>query len=513
MKLQVVRGDLTKTKADLLVVNLFEGETTPGGATGAVDKALRGVLSHYIKDENFKAKEGEIFALYTHGHIPAKKVAVVGLGKREDFSLETVRRVTGAAVQYAQKTGAKTIASILHGAGIGGLVAKESAQAMAEGALLASYNFEKYKTKDSEQKTDNIEQFIIVERNLEKVRDAREGVLIGEIYAHGTSYARDLVNEPPGAMTPSQLVNAAKELAIRTHDYLIEIEAFDKNRLAAMGAGGILGIAKGSDEEPFLIHLTYKPNWKLKTENWKLPRVALVGKGVTFDSGGLSLKPSDHMDDMKLDMAGSAAILGVFSVLGRLKPQLEIHGVIAAVENLPSGRALKPGDVVKTLSGKTVEVLNTDAEGRVILADALEYASRLNPTAIVDLATLTGACMVALGDRVAGLMGNDEQLIEKLRAAADSAGERIWPLPMPADYKEELKSEVADLSNVHQTRFGGAILGGMFLQEFVKKETPWAHLDLAGPVFAKKPFSSYQPKGATGFGVRTLLNYLTSNNP
>lgn len=514
MKIGVETGDLVKAPADLLVVNSFEDAAASvrmAGAAGVVDRALDGLILQLIKEEHFAGKEGEILAMRTCGKIPAKKVAVVGLGKQEDFCLETVREATGNAVQYSQKNGVKTIASVLRDAAQGGLGDYEAGQAMAEAAVLATYRFNKYKSlKEEEHRNTEIEQFTIVEKDQTKARQARKGITDGEIFADATSFARDLVNEPAGEMTPKKLAETARELAAATPEYTIAVETFDKTALAALGAAGILAIARGSDEEPFLIHLIYKPVNPLTRQpaNKKIKRIVLVGKGVTFDSGGLSLKPGEHIYEMKLDMAGAAAILGVFSVVGRLKPAVEIHGVIAAVENLPSGKAVKPGDIVKTLSGKTVEIVNTDAEGRVILADALEYAKRLEPSAIIDLATLTGACMVALGDRIAGAMGNDEKLIEAIKQSGEQAGERIWPLPMIDEYKDELKSDVADLSNTHQTRYGGAILGGMFLAKFVDENTPWVHLDIAGPVFAKKPFASYIPKGGTGFGVRTLLEYI-----
>lgn len=507
MKLSLVKDSLPKIKTDLLAVGLFNSDEALTGPAKAIDQALNGVLSHFLNEEQFKANEGEIFAIHTHGHLSAKKVAVVGLGERENFSLETMRKATGSLILFAQKSAAKSVAFILP--------TPQAAQAVAEAAILASYKFEKYKSKnEKENPRTQIEEFAIVERARDKGQEIELAIKLGEIFAHATSFARDLVNEPPAALTPKTLAATAYDLKTESSSYIINVEVFDKSQLANMGAGGILGIARGSAEEPYLIHLFYKPNGKLKSENWKLPRVALVGKGVTFDSGGLSLKGEHHMYDMKFDMAGAAVVLGVFSVLGRLKPNLEIHGIIPAVENLPSGTSIKPGDIVRSLSGKTIEVVNTDAEGRVILADALEYAKRQQPHAIIDLATLTGAVMVALGERMAGLMGNDQKLIDNIREAAGSAGERVWPLPLLDGYEDEIKSDVADVTNTHKTRYGGAMLGGLFLKEFIDspagEKIPWAHLDIAGPVYSAKPWAPYHPKGATGFGVRTILNYILS---
>lgn len=493
MRFEITTGDPNKIKIDLLVLWLFEGVKTQNQLINSV-----------IDEEKFIAKSGEILLVHTHGKLPAKKILVVGLGKKQDFSLESVRKATGKVVNCANKINTKTIIAPL----IADVDAKECAQAMAEGAILASYKFEKYKTKDIKHETLNIEKFTIIEKNAEKIKSARYGLTLGEIMAHATCYARDLVNEPPAALTPKIFANHAKELVVEAPDYTISVETFDKTQLAKMGAGAILAIAQGSVEEPYLIHLRYAPVTNPKFENLNPKRIALVGKGVTFDSGGLSLKPDHHMYDMKFDMAGGAAVMGVFSVLGRLKPDMEIHGIIPAVENLPSGTSIKPGDVVKSLSGKTIEIVNTDAEGRVILADALEYAKRQKPDAIIDLATLTGAVMVALGERIAGLMSNNENLLNKIRAAADSAGERVWPLPLVDGYEDEIKSDVADVTNTHKTRYGGVILGGLFLKEFVDPQTPWVHLDIAGPVYNAKPWAPYHPKGATGFGVRTILNYI-----
>ena len=514
MKIAVHHGELTKTTADLVVVNLFEDQKKLEGATGAIDRALGGLLSQLIEEENFEAKEGETLLVHTHGKIPAKKVLVVGLGKQQDFSLEGARRAAAHSVKKAKQVGAKTIASELHGAGGQGIDAQKEAQAMAEGALLADYQFTKYHAEATAKlaKT-QIKEFSIVTTDAGSSGSAEKGVRRGEILAKATAYARDLVNEPPSRMTPRHLAEHAKELRI-------DIEVFGEKQLEKMGAGGILGVSRGSDEEAFLIHLHYKPlkspdvmsgsrPERRDSKTQKLKKIVLVGKGITFDSGGLGIKPWDGMVTMKMDMAGAAAILGVFSVLPDLQPNVEIHGVIAATENMLGGKALKPGDVLKTMSGKTIEVLHTDAEGRIVLADALEFANRLKPDEIIDLATLTGAAVVALGSFYGALMGNDDKLIERLKAAAAVAGEPVWQLPLPKDYADYLKSDVADVANISRNKGeAGAIAGGLFLQEFVEK-TPWLHLDIAGPVFLEKEHAGYLGKGGTGFGTRLLLEYLT----
>lgn len=524
MKLSVIQGDLTKTNCDLLVVNLFEGVKTPGGATGAVDKTLNGLVLQIIQDEEFKGKEGDTRLIDTHGKIPAKKILLIGLGKQKEFTAETVRKVAGQTVKIGQQIKIKAIASILHGGGIGGLEAGEAAQAMAEGALLAAYTFDKHKSvKNPNHKTD-IQELAIVERSTDKVDRIKRAVAKAQLYAQATIYTRDLVNEPPGLMTPKHLAEHAKKLA----DESTEVIIYNQEKLAEMGAGALLGIARGSDEPPYLLHLIYRPTRQnsrlrqgfggranIKTQisnkyqnpNSKYPKIVLVGKGITFDSGGLGIKTAEGMNTMKMDMAGAAVVLGVFSALPKLKPNVEVHGVIATCENMISGRAVKPGDVLRSLSNKTIEINHTDAEGRVVLADALELAKQQKPDQIIDFATLTGACLVALGDQYAGLFSNNRRLAEDLKLAAKIEGEKIWELPLVPEYKEHLKSDIADLSNAHKTRYGGAILGAMFLQEFVGT-VPWAHFDIAGPAFAEKELNGYTPKGATGFGVRMILGYL-----
>lgn len=496
MEIFLQKGDITQQKCDLLVVNEFSGVEKPGGATGAVDSALGGRLTKLMHGDKFKAKLATTFMMHTNGEIPAKRVLVVGLGKKEVFDVEAVRQAAAASLNLAKALGVKTIASVLHGAGAGGLPAKECARAMVEGVRLANYAFERYR-KSPKSKTE-VDRFVIVTHDGRAARLAERGVVLGEIMAQGTNFARDLVNTPAQDMYPAKLCEIAREIAKGKGS--IRVREFDTTALKQMGAGGILGVAQGSDHPPYLVHLIYKP--KKKTRK----RIALVGKAVTFDSGGLSLKPAESMATMKIDMAGAASVLGVFSVITRLAPACEVHGVFGAVENMPSGKAIRPGDILTAMNKKTIEVLNTDAEGRLTLADTLTYATRLKPNAIIDLATLTGACMVALGEEITGLMSNNENLSEKILAAGKMAGEKLWRLPLEKNYKKVLKSEVADIQNLGN-RWGGALTAGLFLEEFVDT-TPWAHLDIAGPAYAEREIDPYTKKGATGHGVRTLLTLL-----
>lgn len=499
MELLVKKGDLATFPCDLLVVNEFFGVKIPGGGTGAVDSALGGLIQKFAKEEGFTGKEGETLFFRTLGKIPAARVLVVGLGDRKEFGLEAVRRVTAISVKKAKEAGIKTVGSILHGAGWGKLAPREAAQALAEGALLADYGFTKFKKENGQEIAKRaVKSFTIVDHDARKARLAEEGVRLGALEARATIFARELVNEPSLHMTPAALKQKAEEIAASSQGK-IKVRSYDRIALEKMGAGGILGIAMGSDHPPYLVHLIWKPRGAKR-------RIALVGKAITFDSGGLSLKTAEGMTTMKCDMAGAAAVLGVFSALPEWNPKVEVHGIFAACENMPSGKAIRPGDIVRTMNGKTIEILNTDAEGRVTLADSLHYATKQKPDYLIDLATLTGACVVALGEQVAGVMGNDAGLTRKVLAAGGRAGEYLWELPLPKEYRELTISKFADVKNI-AGRSGGAITAGIFLKEFVG-ETPWVHMDMAGPAFVEKEVIPYMPLGGTGFGVRTLLHFL-----
>ena len=496
MQITIRKGDLTKEKADLLIVSEFQGFEQMGGGTGAVNKALGGLLLKIAKEEQFKAKLGHTLLLRSET-FACKRVLLVGLGKREEFSLERVREAAAASYKAADALHVKRVVSILHGAWEGGLNAKECGRAVVEGLQLAAYKFEGFK---KEKKKSQIVSFDFVSNEARDVRSAQAGAEIAELAVEGTILARNLVNTPSGHMQPAQLVEVAKAI-VKASKGAVKIKIFYEAALKRMGAGGILGISQGSDHPPVMVHLRYSPRGAKK-------HLSLVGKAITFDSGGLSIKPAEAMYTMKCDMAGAAAVLGVFSVIARLKPNLIVDGIFGACENLPSGKAIRPGDVVKTLNGKTIEVLHTDAEGRVTLADTLAYAARQKPQGIVDLATLTGACVVALGEEISGAMSNNPKLIGKVLEAAKVAGEKMWELPLEKAYKREIKSEVADYKNI-AGRYGGAVTAGLLLEEFVDG-TPWVHLDIAGPAFAERTINAYTDKGGTGAGVRTLIELLRS---
>ena len=488
MEIKVVTGDITQIEADAIVVNLFEGEQ-PGGDTDVVDKALDGAITRLVKNGGIKGKFGEVSIIHTLGKLPVGVVAVAGLGKDQDFDLEKMRGVAGGYCRSLRKLNCHRIATVVNDVAIGGINPEVLVEAIVEGSLLGLYKFANYKKLEYE----DVAGIVIVERDGDRIPALERGVRKGEILAEGTSLARDMVNEPANYMTPSRMAEIAREIADKGK---LEINIFDSRDMEIMGMGALLGVAKGSKQPPKLITLGYKGDEGSKNA------IGFVGKGVTFDSGGISIKPSKDMGEMKGDMAGGAAVVAALGAIAKLKPKINVVGIIPATENLPSGSALKPGDVLKALNGKTIEVMNTDAEGRLILADALSYAVKQGLSPLVDLATLTGACVVALGTGYTGTFSNDQELVGKVLEAADMAGEKLWRLPLPEEYKEQNKSEIADIKNIGN-RHGGAITAALFLSEFVDK-TPWVHLDIAGTASSSKE-SGYVIKGATGVGVRTLV--------
>ncbi|MGD9580868.1 MAG: leucyl aminopeptidase [Vampirovibrionia bacterium] len=498
MQVKVLKGSLPDIECDALIVNLFDDVKEPSGGTGAVNNALGHlIVSEAIEADEFKAKLGSVYVLPSYGKIPARKVLVVGLGKREEFDINAVRKVSAEAIKTCKSLKAKKVCTILHGVGIAQLPVKLAAQALTEGALLANYSYEEYKSKkvdNDEEPKKQIEELIIVECDETKLNDIEEGIKVGELVASATNMARDLATEPAMSCTPSRLADLASSLGLQCNVY-------GKEDIINMGMNSFLGVSLGSAQEPKFIEISYKP------ESTPVKKVALVGKGITFDSGGLNLKPATGMMDMKKDMSGAAAVLSVMKAVKELKPNCEIVAIIPACENMPSGTSYKQGDVLKAKNGKTIEVTNTDAEGRLILADALCYAVEQQPDEIIDIATLTGAVMHALGSAAASIMGNKQEFIDNFKAASEQSGEKVWQLPLYEEYKEMLKSDLADIQN-SASGGAGSSFGGIFLQEFVEKVN-WLHLDIAGVAWAKS--AKYEVcKGSTGFGVRSILYYILS---
>lgn len=497
MEFRIAKADITRVEADAIVVNLFEGVEQASGATAAaaaaaaVDQALDGVVSSLIDRGEIKGKFGEVKIVHTFGKLPARIVAIAGLGKRQDFSVDKTRGVAGEFCRALRRLNCRKIATIVHGADAGGMELEALAEGIVEGALLGLYRFTKYKKPEYE----DIEEVLMVVREESDVPILDRAVRKGKVMAEATSLARDMVNEPANCMTPDQMAEAAREIAGRQG---LELRVFEVEDMEEMGMGALLGVAKGTSERPKLITLSYKGD-KRSEET-----LGFLGKGITFDSGGISIKPSEGMSDMKGDMAGAAAVMTAVGAIAELQLEVNVTAIAPVTENLPSGTALKPGDVLKAMNGKTIEVISTDAEGRLILADALSYAQKLGLSPLIDLATLTGACRVALGTSYSGVFTNDQDLADRVLRAAERTGEKVWQMPVPPEYKEQIKSEVADVKNVGN-RYGGAITAALFLAEFIDS-TPWAHLDIAGPASSTKE-SGYLIKGATGFGVRTLVEF------
>lgn len=489
--MQVTQGDITTAQVDAVIVNLFEGVEQPGGATGAVDKQIAGLVGKLVAGGEFKGELNETAVLYTTD-TPYRKVIVVGLGKQDEFSAERARQVAATAIKAAAKGDVKTIGTIVHGAGIGGLDVTTAAQSLAEGTVLGAYRYDKYKSDAKERETVHVSVF---ESDSAKVDAIESGIARGTILADATNFARDLVNAPGNELTPTVLAERAKAMA---DEVGLECNILDKAEMERLGMGALLGVAQGSAQEPKLVFMRYKGS------DDEQP-VALVGKGVTFDTGGISLKPGAGMAAMTGDMAGSAAVFGAMQAIARLKPKQHVICVAACVENMPSGTALKPGDVVRAMTGKTIEIDNTDAEGRLILADAVAYAESQGAHTIVDVATLTGACVIALGSLYTGLVSNDDELAEQLMAAGAKTGERYCRLPADPEYKQQYKSDIADIKNTGG-REAGTITGALIISEFVDKAR-WAHFDIAGTGSTSKERHHFV-KGGTGVAVRTLAEFV-----
>jgi len=502
MRISTVQGQIQTTPADAIIVNLFEGVAAPGGATGAVDSALRlgsaadaGVISRLIRLGDLTGKLNEVGVVHSYDLLPAPRVLVAGLGARETFTLDCIRQASASAVRRARELGCKRIATIVHGGGIGGLDPRQAAQATVEGALLGSYQFSEHKSKADEK---SIEELLVVEYDQGKLASVEAGAQAGQVVAQGVNAARTLINRAPNALYPESFAAAAREMADQ-HGLRCTILA--QAEIAEAGMGGLLAVSQGSQRPPRFVILEYAPEGRRDR-----PPLVLVGKGVTFDTGGISIKPSEGMQAMKADMSGAAAVFGAMQVVAGLNLSQPVVGLIPLVENMPSGSAYRPGDVITMMNGLTVEIVSTDAEGRLILADALHYAKRYRPRGVVDLATLTGSCVVALGEGVAaGVFSNDDDWCAALLKAADAQGEKMWRLPLYGEYGDRIKSDVADIKN-SGGRTGGVGTSAYFLYRFVQGDGayPWAHVDMAGMTFSAEN-KGYLVKGAMGYGVRTLV--------
>jgi leucyl aminopeptidase len=490
MTIDAKLGRIGSERQSTVIIGLFEEDRLDEGTPPVMDAALRRYLREILNYGDFKGKKHQLAVLYPYGAAPPARVLLVGLGLRDRFSLDTGRQAAGIAAKQALSFGATTLATTVHGLDLPGFSPEACAQATVEGALLGTYRCDAYRTDDASQPP--LEALTVMHSQRTRARAVDEGVRTGHIIAESALMARDLSNAPGNVLPPRMLASAAEKMA---KQYNLRCQVLTRKEIEKEGMGALLAVNRGSEEPARFIVLEYGEASDGRDT------LVFVGKGITFDSGGISIKPADRMEEMKHDMSGAAAVVGAMQAIAQLKPAPHVVGLIPATENLPSGNAMKPGDIIKTLSGKTIEVINTDAEGRLVLADALAYASRYRPACVVDLATLTGACVVALGHAASGMMGNDEALQARVRAAGEAAGERVWPLPLWEAYHEQIKSHIADVKNTGG-RWGGALTAGAFLEKFVAY--PWVHLDIAGTAWVDED-RPYCPKGATGVGTRLLV--------
>jgi leucyl aminopeptidase len=487
MRVEATAGGFTDVDVQALAVAVFQDEKADKGILEELDRLCGGLVKSVIDGEELKGKEGETVLLHLAGD---RRLLLVGVGDKSDYPLGKVSQMAGTAARFLRNRNVKSIGLAPRAEGD----VEDVAAATVEGAYIGAFEPDKYRTVDKEKR--QIERLVVIMPDADSSalqRGAERGRLIGE----AVNYTRDLANEPGAYMTPTIMAERAQDLA---KEFGLTIDVLDEARMENEGMGSLLSVSRGSEEPAFLIILKYEPA-KASSDDKSL--LALVGKGITFDSGGISLKPGENMELMKYDMTGGATVMGVMRAIAQLKPSIPVLGVVPCSENLPSGKATKPGDVVRAMTGKTIEIINTDAEGRLILADAIAYAKKLGATQVIDMATLTGAVSIALGDVNAAILGTDQTLIDEVIAAGREVGEKFWQLPLDKEYSKQIKSDIADIKNVGG-RKGGTITAAAFLKEFADGLS-WAHLDIAGTAWGDdaKP---YRAKGPTGIAVRTLIN-------
>lgn len=491
MQVESNRGPIEELDVQALAVAVFKNEQSNEGFLKKLDELSGGLVSSALEAEEFSGKEGETcyFHLVGNNKLKARRLLLVGAGEQADYKTGQISQMAGTAVRSLRSKNAKTVAVVPRASGD----AEQTAATAVQGAYIAVFDPDKYRTIEKEQK--NIDRLVVVIEDGDQAA-AERGVEAGRIVGEAINFTRDLANEPGAYMTPTDMAERARDIA---NEFGLSIDVLDEARMEQEGMGSLLSVARGSDQPAKLIILKYTP---AKAEGESSELLAFVGKGVTFDSGGISLKPGENMELMKYDMTGGATVLGAMLAIAQLKPPIPILGVAPCTENLPSGKATKPGDVVKAMTGKTIEIINTDAEGRLILADAIAYAKKLGATKIIDMATLTGAVSIALGDVNAAVLGTDQKLIDEIIDAGREVGEKFWQLPLDKEYSKQIKSDIADIKNVGG-RKAGTITAAAFLKEFADG-VAWAHLDIAGTAWGDdaKP---YRSKGPTGIAVRTLL--------
>jgi leucyl aminopeptidase len=491
MQIESTSGSYRELDVQALAIAVFKDEKADDGFLKDLDSITGGVIKSVLDSEELKGKESETVYLHLIGNsdIKAQRLLLVGVGERADYTGAQVSQMAGTAVRALRGKNVKSIAVVPRSEG----TAEEIASMAIEGSVMALFDPDKYRTTDKEER--EIEKLIVVLDGADET-SLNRGVERGRIVGESVNFTRDLANEPGAYMTPTNMSERARDVAT---DFGLSIDVLDEARMEQEGMGSLLSVSRGSEEPAKLIILKYVPS-AVAEGNQDL--LAFVGKGITFDSGGISLKPGENMELMKYDMTGGATVMGAMRAIAQLKPSIPVLGVIPCAENLPSGKATKPGDVVRAMTGKTIEVINTDAEGRLILADAIAYAKKLGATRIIDMATLTGAVSIALGDVNTAVLGTDQELVDEIIIAGKEAGEKFWQLPLDKEYSKQIKSDIADIKNVGG-RKAGTITAAAFLKEFADGIS-WAHLDIAGTAWADEA-KPYRSKGPTGIAVRTLL--------
>jgi leucyl aminopeptidase len=493
MEIQIELSGYQGVECDALAVIIFEGEKPEQGFLRDLNERTDAVISEVIAGGEIRGKQGDVVYIHHAGRIAARRLALIGGGNIKNFGPDAMAKCAGTAARFLRTKGAHTFAFMLRPE----LALKSGAQAAVEGVLVGLYEPDTYKTREKEER--QIDRLILIADSGSE-NELEAGIKDGQVMGDAVNLARELANEPSSDLTPSELAARAEKKA---KEVGLEIDVLDEARISELGMGAFLGVSRGSEEPPKLVVLTYTPKDPANQEV-----IAVVGKGITFDSGGISIKPADGMDRMKYDMSGAADTLGIMYALAHRKPRVKVIGLMPTCENMPSGRAYKPGDVLHAMNGKTIEIVNTDAEGRLILADAISYARKLGATRIIDMATLTGACQVALGMVNTGLLANDQKFADDIRESGREVGEKLWQLPMDVEYRELIRSDIADMKN-SGGRYGGAITAAFLLNEFAE-DTPWVHLDIAGTAWDsdRKP---YMAKGPTGACVRTIVNYICNH--
>ena len=494
MRIEFQTRKFPEVACDMLAYPVFAGEKADSPTLVSLDKATGGIVAAVLGSGEFKTDLHHLCVIHHPASLKAGRLLLIGAGKKEEFTLAILRQIAGTAARAGRNAGGKSVALFDRG----DHDPREAVRVIAEGVLYSQYDSTVHKTRDKDERA--LDKFVILSKGRVARADAEAAIDRGTIIGEATNFARALVDEPANILTPAQFAERALAAGARVG---LDVQVLEREELEKLGMNTMLAVSRGSAEPPKFIILRI-PALERKARDG-VPFHALIGKGVTFDSGGISIKPAEKMERMKGDMAGGAAVLGAMMVLAQLRPRHRVVGLIPVVENLPSGGATRPGDVVRSFSGKTVEIINTDAEGRLILADALAYARTLGVTHLVDIATLTGACMVALGMVNAGVMGTDQKTIDRMRKNIPVSGEKLWQLPLDDEYRRLIRSEVADIKNVG-SRYGGAITAAKFLQEFAEN-TPWVHLDIAGMEYDDDGHP-YCSKGATAFGLRTLVQLM-----